>query len=328
MARRRGRRTKKQERLGRRVGLALAALLFTFCCVVTAGEHYGWPTPRWSEVEAWFGVADAPAVVTDGDTELHFIDVGQADATLIRQGSDYALVDAGDLGGGDRLVEYLRTAGVQRLRCVVMTHPHADHIGGMPEVLQNFPVDEFLLPDFELMEKLSTSDVLARTLEALKTQKENGCTVTTAARGQEVKVGAGTLKVLLAGVETDNANNLSVCVKFSADGLSCLFTGDGEAAVEKELLAVEPNLRADIFQAGHHGSSTSNGKKLLAAVRPQYIVISCGQDNSYGHPHDEVLRRFEQTGALICRTDQQGSVVFSVAKNGEVSVHTARESGG
>lgn len=314
----------------RRLGAVLFVLFFLFCCVISAGEYYGWKTPRWSEIESVLGLDTAPAAVpaaAAGQTEIHFIDVGQADATLIRAGDEWALIDAGDTDGADRLVDYLKSAGVTRLHCVVMTHPHADHIGGMPEILDAFPVDNFILPDFSLYEKKLTSGLLEQTLEKLRTQKANGCVVTTARRGLEITLGSGSLKVLLAGVKTDNINDLSVCLKFVDGGFSCLFTGDGEGPVEKELLAVEPDLRADIFQAGHHGSSTSNSARLLEAVRPAYVVISCGAGNSYGHPHAEALARFEKIGATILRTDTQGSIVLSPAEGGGIAVKTEKGSG-
>ncbi len=319
-------RQRKNRKKQNRIVFLAAALFFVFCCVITAGEAYGWQTPRWADIEAALGVAPAPAATTDGQTEIHFIDVGQADATLIRQNDEYCLIDAGDVGTADQLVAYLKSAGVTKLRCVVMTHPHADHIGGMPAVLQNFTVDEFILPDFTKLSFEPTSSILASTLQELQKQKQNGCKVVTAERGQEVAIGDGTLRVLLAGVETDNTNNLSVCTKFTAGSFSCLFTGDGEAAVEKELLAVEPDLRATLFHAAHHGSSTSNTAKLLAAVKPSYIIISCGLDNSYGHPHAEILKRFQQSGAAIYRTDHNGSIVVSVSPGGEITVHPATES--
>lgn len=320
----RGRRADPGKLKGR-LRLLLGGLLLFFCCVITAGEYFGWPTPRWAEVMAWLQLDDPPAFVTDGDTELHFIDVGQADATLIRQGGSYALIDAGDWGDGDALVEYLKQAGVTRLDCVVMTHPHADHIGGMPEVLQSFEVGLFLLPDFSLLPKPPSSALLTRTLEELQRQQANGCVVQTAARRQKIPLGAGSLQVLLAGVEGENLNNLSICLKFSADGLDCLFTGDGEREVERELLAVEPDLRADLFQAGHHGSSSSNTAKLLAAVDPQYVIISCGQDNSYGHPHREVLQLLSEMQVQVLRTDQLGSIVFSVKGDAGLQIFTEKE---
>ena len=314
------RRRKKKKPLKRWLSLAVLVLIFAFSGLITVGEKYNLPLPRWSQIEALLGITDAPVSTADSPTTFYFIDMGQANATLIRQGEEYALIDAGDLGDGDRLVEYLKAAGVSRLRCVVMTHPHSDHIGGMPEVLAAFPVDEFILPDFSLMEKTPSSDILTRTLEALGTQQQNGCNVSTAERGMRIPVGEGELRVLLPGIETDNTNNLSVCTKFTVGGFSCLFTGDGETQVEKELLAVEPDLKADVFLAGHHGSRTSNSKAFLEAVQPDYIIISCGLDNSYGHPHAEVLDRFEATGAAIYRTDQQGSIQLSVDTDGTVSV--------
>ena len=150
-----------------------------------------------------------------------------------------------------------------------MTHPHADHIGGMPEVLEAFPVERFLLPDFSLMDELPTSAVFQRTLEALEKQKENGCEVLTAARGQEIRSARGRCGYCSPGSRTDNTNNLSVCAKFTAGKFSCLFTGDGEEAVEQELLAVEPNLGANVFQAGHQRQQYQQQREAAQGGSPR-----------------------------------------------------------
>lgn len=265
---------------------------------------------------------DAEPVVLPGETtdpaatQIHAIDVGQGDATLIRQGDKWCLIDAGTAASADTLVAYLQQQGVERLDYVVMTHAHADHIGGMPKVLQNFPVGCFILPDFS-MAKTPTTAVFTRTLEQLDAQPD--CEMLTASVGAQFPLGDGTLTILFAGVPTDNQNNTSVCTLFESDGVRYLNTGDAEKECEQEMLDMGVEVSADIYKAAHHGSSSSNTAAFLKAVSPSYVLISCGQDNDYGHPHQEVLARFLNSGAQVLRTDLDGTVIFSL-QNGTVSV--------
>ncbi|MEG1932845.1 MAG: ComEC/Rec2 family competence protein, partial [Pygmaiobacter sp.] len=246
-------------------------------------------------------------------TEIHTIDVGQGDAALIRQGEHWCLIDAGTKESAQSLVDYLNAVGVRKLDCVIMTHAHADHIGGMPAVLRAFEVERFVLPNFALSET-PTTKIFQQTLLALKTQKN--CKVETATSGAEIVLGEGTLTVIGAGIKTDGQNNTSICTRFVAPGVTYLNTGDAEQEAERALLASGVPLKADIFKAGHHGSDTSNTAAFLTALAPRYVAISCGAGNDYGHPHKEVLERLATVGAEVLRTDLAGSIIFSVPQSG------------
>lgn len=257
-----------------------------------------------------------PADGTTPQTFIHTIDVGQGDATLIRQNGAYCLIDAGTKESADRLVAYLQEQGVQKLDLVIMTHAHADHIGGMPEILASFAVDRFIMPNFSLSE-VPTTVIFEKTLKALNDQPD--CEVQTVQLGERFALDNATLTVVGAGVRGDGQNNTSICTLFEAPGVRYLNTGDAEKEAEAELVKSGQSLRADIFKAGHHGSSTSNTAALLAAASPRYIVISCGAGNDYGHPHAEAMSRFADTNAVISRTDETGSVVYTVT-NGVLEV--------
>lgn len=142
--------------------------------------------------------------------------------------------------------------------------------------------------------------------------------------GDSWTVGQGTLEVVSGGVETDNYNNLSPVLRFTSPSLSLVLSGDGETEVEQAALATGRDLSAEIFQAGHHGSSTSNSLAFLQAIRPSVMVISCGLDNSYGHPHAETLENAAAVGAQVFRTDQQGSIAVYRDEDGQLQVWTEK----
>lgn len=247
-----------------------------------------------------------PTVDGDATAAVHFIDVGQGDAVLLEESGSYALLDAGPPEGEDALLAYLEGAGVERLEYVIMSHPHADHIGGMQAVLAEYPAGLVLLPDFDKA-PYPTTRTFESLLEAMMAQ---GNTAETMRSGNAYTLGAGSITVLQDGVETpDNYNLLSVSLVFESAGLRFLATGDGEKANENALLASGYPLNANLFKAGHHGSSTSNSPGLLEAVRPEVAVISCAAGNDYGHPHRDTLSTLAAVQATVLRTDKDGSVV-------------------
>lgn len=266
---------------------------------------------------------DAPAQSTSGEAPVdntaaatpyvHFIDVGQGDAVLLEDGGQWALLDAGPPEGEDALLAYLEGAGVTAFRYVIMSHPHADHIGGMEAVLRKYTAEKVLFPDFEKAPYPTT-----KTFESLlATMVEQGMSAETMKQGAEYELGAGRIRVLQDGLETkDNYNLLSVSLLYTSGALRFLATGDAEKANENALLEGGEALDANLFKAGHHGSSTSNSRDFVQAVSPGLAVISCGQDNSYGHPHRETLSTFAEFDVTVLRTDRDGSVVVWPGEGG------------
>lgn len=322
---RRKRRRRSGKKMWRWLITTVAALLLAACgfLIQNYGGRYG--IPSWSDLYDGFGVpAQGPdaALLAETETTVTALDVGQGDSVLIGQNGQYCLVDTGTSESQDALVQDLRQAGIQELEYLILTHPHADHTGGALAVLENFTVDTLLLPPWQ-----PSPDETADWPRGLQEQADKGGTaVIETEAGDQYSLGEGTLQILLGGNAKDgeeDPNNASLCLLFEAGAFRYLATGDAEKETEEKLVAIYGNaLQADLYKAGHHGSSTSSSEELLAAVRPRAAVISCGLDNDYGHPHAETLQRLADVGAAIYRTDTMSTITFTY-EGGVLSATTA-----
>lgn len=306
--------TKKQ--ITRTVAIAFAAL----CLLIELiGYIPGVSFNGWSDISAALGMTQ-PSVTAEGELEVHFIDVGNADCIFIRQQDKTLLIDAGESTTYDRVKDYLLDYGVTRLDMVVATHPHADHIGGMPFILEDFEVGQFIM-SFMPDSATPTTKGYLRMLELLD---EKNVTICEAKVGDVYELGTARLQILGPIEETTDKNNMSVITRLTFGDRAFLFTGDAESGVEKDLVESGYDLTADVMKLGHHGSKTSNSSRLLSAVSPQCVVATCGKDNDYGHPSLEVLRRLEAMDITLYRADVSGHIV--ITSDGEkFTVRTEKE---
>lgn len=238
---------------------------------------------------------------------LHFLDVGQADATLIVHPEAAILIDAGHWRRTD-LVDDLRRHGVDRLDLIIITHPHADHLGQFDQVMAAMDVAEVWWSG-----SVTTTATFARAVEALESSDAH---YHEPRAGEHAVIGPVRIDVVNppAGTDLADLHDAGLAVVVTYGNFSAVFTGDAEAPTEQRMAAgpLRQQLRAQVLQLGHHGSSTSTTPEFLAAVAPAVAIWSAAIDNDYGHPHQEVIARLEAAGIAV----------FGTADHGHLSVWT------
>jgi competence protein ComEC len=260
-----------------------------------------------------------PATPLDGGLEIAFLDVGQGDAVAIRTPAGrWLLVDAGPIedrfdAGEKRVLPFLRSRGADGVEAMILTHPHADHVGGAGAVLRGMRVGRVVEPG------LPFGTPLYRDL--LRTVDERGVPWSVARQDRVLRIDGVELLFLWPSVRSldspADANDISAVVQIRYGEFSALLTGDAPSEVEEHLVSrYGAALRSDVLKAGHHGSRTATSDAFLRAVQPELAVISCGVRNRYRHPAPETLHRLEARGVPVARTDLEGTVVVRVEPGG------------
>ena len=247
---------------------------------------------------------------TAGDMEVHFIDVGQGDSTLVECDGEYMLIDAGQNDQGLVLWDYLQDQGATHLKYAIGTHPDADHIGGMDVILYRCDVDAVIMPDVDHDTK--TYD------DVIQTMKSKSLERTDPVVGDVYTLGSATFTIVAPNKDygSDDMNDWSVGILLQNGNDRFLLIGDAETEAEDDIVANGIDISADVYKVAHHGSNTGTTDSLLSAVHPTYAVISCGKDNSYGHPHGSVLNKLKNAGVQVFRTDEQGTIIAYSSGNG------------
>ncbi len=243
---------------------------------------------------------------------VSFIDVGQGNCTLLRCGGKAILVDSGEVGAAQTVINYIKNLGIDELNCVLVTHPHTDHMGAMTKILYEFKIDDLIMPEIP-EEIIPTNKTYEKFLTAVS---DNAGDVIAAKPGETYSYGEMTLEIFAPLRDYDNLNDMSAVSRISYGDTSVMFTGDATTTVEKDLLKKNIDYSATVLNVGHHGSKTSSSEAWLRAVNPKYAVICCGENNDYGHPHSVITKRLEELGIEYFETDLLGTIVFeSDSKN-------------
>lgn len=254
------------------------------------------------------------------DKSLDFVrilDVGQGDCILIYSNGQSALIDTGTVNSAADVCTELSSLGIKELDVMMLSHLHSDHTGGAEQLIEIFGVKNLILPE------LSTfSEGMAAAQSAINAVTKAGGGAYNAVSGMNFKIGEFEITVL-AAYSDDEENNRSIFAMAEMEGVKFLFTGDAEKKVEKLLLKEGLKLKCDVLKLGHHGSNTSSSEDFIEETSPRYAAISVGADNSYGHPHKEIIRRLEKKNAEILRTDESGNITFFV-NEGKISLKTEK----
>ncbi len=256
----------------------------------------------------WNAAASTVVVISPGSgsvgecLQVHFIDVGQADSILIDVLDYEVLIDAGNNQDGDTVTEYLRSYVDDALDLVIATHGDADHIGGMDDVFAAYQVNQ-LIDSGEQKETKTFRDYWAAVM------KEPNCLVREDSDCTIMLGNNAYLQIIETGDDYQDSNNNSVVSLLVYDEVKVLFTGDMESDVERENLNKFSDV--DVLKSGHHGSASSSCMAFLEKIQPEYVVVSAGLNNSYGHPAAVTLNNYFSVGAKVLGTFRSGDIIMT-----------------
>lgn len=237
--------------------------------------------------------------------KVHYIDIGQGDAIYIKMSSgEDVIIDGGNKGKGDAIVAYLKKQKVDDIEVLISTHPDADHIGGLDEILDAYRVENIYAPKVK-----HTTQAYKDFLQAVKRE---GKTIKTAQIGVSLPIKGVSAKFVgpIKSYSNSDLNNWSAVLHVTYKKNTFLFTGDAEHVAEKDMMAKKQTLRADVLKVGHHGAKTSTSSTFLNVVKPKYAILSVGK-NSYGHPTSEVVTNLKRVKATTLRTDKNGTIIIT-----------------
>ncbi len=295
--------------------IALTAAAIAAVLLLTLSENEDGPSIGIESEEA---KEETSVVLPEGIMTVRVLDVGQGDCILITSNDGkHVVIDAGTYEHPGKAKKLLDGYGVEDIEYFVLTHPDADHIGDADDILESKNVKNVIMTN-----ETATTATFESFLTALG--RSEGTNVIMGKYGMEFAVGDVKFTVISPSEGfVGTSNDASIVVMAQYGKVKFLFAGDAEADAEDVMVrTLEEKLDCDVLKAGHHGSSSSSSEKFLKAVSPRYAVISCGEGNDYGHPHDVTLKRLDKLGIKYFRTDKSGNITFT---SDGVVIETATE---
>ncbi len=250
------------------------------------------------------GLREKPS--SNSDFSVHFIDVGQGDCLLIRSGNISVLIDSGEKEYSSKVIAYLEAQNIKKLDYIIATHPHSDHIGGLSDIIDQFPVGKIYMSG--VPKEITPTTAIYENL--LNTIKKNDLKISCPNFRETLDLGKAKLELFPPRKKYDNLNNCSIISKLTCGDTTFLFTGDAEKEAEQDLIKSGVDLNANVLKVGHHGSGTSSSDEFLEKVYPQFCIISCGADNSFNHPNKSTVVRLNKYTQNVIRTDLFGTIII------------------
>jgi competence protein ComEC len=286
---------KKRRRI-RKYPIAIVVLVVILALAYLTLDYFGY------SIEDLFRPEPPAREPVEGEIRVHVIDVGQADCILIETPDGCMLIDSGIDESEAHLEAYLTSLGITEIDYFLITHAHADHYEGADMVISEFTVKNFIY-DNDVCNKYTT---IAKARTLIKDVAKKGINAIDVKVGDKFSLGEAEFTVLCADWKNaKNDNDNSIVVRLDYGESSFIFTGDATKVCEDYMIETwsSAELDCDFLKSGHHGSHTSSSAGFLEATTPEFIAISCGRGNDYGHPHKVVMDRYEDTDATIHRTD-------------------------
>ena len=241
---------------------------------------------------------------------VRMLDIGQGDSFLLEKDGKFVMIDTGDIEHREAIVQLLKKYHVKTISKIIITHPHADHLGGMNAIFKNFKVESIY--DDGMPANTASYKNYLKQIEANKIPYQS------LKAGDEVNFFDGVNFKVLGPVKkikdqkgNSDFNNNSIVGRLTYGNFSMMFTGDAEKEEEASILSQKGTFKSDVLKVGHHGSRTSTSPEFLKAVAPKEAFISCGQGNDYGHPHKVTVDKLNKAKIHIYRTDRDGTVTLT-----------------
>lgn len=244
--------------------------------------------------------------INSGSSKVHFIDTGNSDSILIENNGEYMLIDGGNVDDDNVVNDYLSKVGVKKIKYLLATHPHADHLGAFDTVVNNFDIENVFVGYGSSDTKVYQNFLSSLSNKGYKTVTPNENT--------PYELGHGIIKFYnIKGEGGSDLNNDSVMALYSNGNDDFLFTGDAETEVEMKYANLIGDI--DVLKASHHGSKTGCSQQLLDVIRPESALLLTGE-NSYGHPHKEVVDLLKEDNITVYRSDESGDIIATSTGNG------------